>query len=90
MAEGVHARTQVGFLILLILNWIYVCSGQVLTPPTFNLAQGREITATATCGLEVAKPELYCQLTGVLDETEDPEDTGKEIIQVCRLIHRQN
>ena len=38
--------------------------GQVLTPPIFNLAASKQITATATCGEDVSEPELYCQLTG--------------------------
>lgn len=39
-------------------------SGKVLTPPYFNIAQGRNIQATATCGEGVANSELYCRLTG--------------------------
>ncbi|XP_047502805.1 laminin subunit alpha-like isoform X1 [Penaeus chinensis] len=48
--------------------WVLaLCTGasaQVLTPPYFNLAENRRITATATCGLDVADPELYCKLVG--------------------------
>ncbi|XP_071537849.1 laminin subunit alpha isoform X2 [Panulirus ornatus] len=39
-------------------------AAQVLTPPYFNLAENRRITATATCGENVAEPELYCKLVG--------------------------
>lgn len=39
-------------------------SGEVLTPPYFNLADGRRITATATCGEGTPEPELYCKLVG--------------------------
>lgn len=39
-------------------------AAQVLTPPYFNLAENRRITATATCGENVADPELYCKLVG--------------------------
>ncbi|XP_033099240.1 laminin subunit alpha-like [Anneissia japonica] len=36
---------------------------QALIPPSFNIAQGKKITATSTCGDE-GKAELYCKLTG--------------------------
>nr|CAD7569067.1 unnamed protein product [Timema californicum] len=36
----------------------------ILTPPYFNLAEGRRITATATCGEDTQGPELYCKLVG--------------------------
>lgn len=42
---------------------------EVLTPPYFNLAAGRKITATATCGDK--GPELYCKLVGANADTED-------------------
>lgn len=41
-----------------------LATGQVLTPPYFNLAESRRITATATCGEGVAEPEEYCKLVG--------------------------
>ncbi|KAK3871191.1 hypothetical protein Pcinc_023651, partial [Petrolisthes cinctipes] len=43
-------------------------TAQVLTPPYFNLAENRRITATATCGEGVADPELYCKLVGANNE----------------------
>lgn len=39
-----------------------------LTPPYFNLAEGRKISATATCGVETEEPELYCKLVGANTE----------------------
>nr|CAD7587185.1 unnamed protein product [Timema genevievae] len=39
-------------------------SAVILTPPYFNLAEGRRITATATCGEDTQGPELYCKLVG--------------------------
>ena len=36
----------------------------ILTPPYFNLAAGRRIYATATCGEGIQEPELYCKLVG--------------------------
>lgn len=41
-----------------------LAAGQVLTPPYFNLAENRRITATATCGEGVTEPEEYCKLVG--------------------------
>lgn len=41
---------------------------EVLTPPYFNLAEGRRITATATCGQGLQGPELYCKLVGANSE----------------------
>ncbi|XP_050725715.1 laminin subunit alpha-like isoform X5 [Eriocheir sinensis] len=41
-----------------------LAAGQVLTPPYFNLAENRRITATSTCGEGVAGPEEYCKLVG--------------------------
>jgi len=38
--------------------------GVILTPPYFNLAAGRRVYATATCGEEIQEPELYCKLVG--------------------------
>lgn len=37
---------------------------EILTPPYFNLATGRKIAATATCGEDTEGPELYCKLVG--------------------------
>lgn len=37
---------------------------EVLTPPYFNLAEGRRVTATATCGEGIEEPELFCKLIG--------------------------
>lgn len=39
-----------------------------LTPPYFNLAEGRHITASATCGVGTDGPELYCKLVGANTE----------------------
>lgn len=41
-----------------------------LTPPYFNLAEGRQISATATCGVGVEEPELYCKLVGANTEND--------------------
>lgn len=41
-----------------------------LTPPYFNLATGRKIHATATCGEDTDGPELYCKLVGANTEND--------------------
>lgn len=42
-----------------------------LTPPYFNLAEGRKISATATCGVDTDGPELYCKLVGANTENDN-------------------
>lgn len=54
--------------LLLALQWARPARPEVLTPPYFNLAEGRRITATATCGEGLQGPELYCKLVGANSE----------------------
>lgn len=57
------------FLPFLIINHVHP---EILTPPYFNLAEGKEITASATCGVDTTGPELYCKLVGAnADQNED-------------------
>lgn len=42
-----------------------------LTPPYFNLAEGRKISSTATCGVDTDGPELYCKLVGANTENDN-------------------
>jgi len=56
-------------LMLLILA-VGGSDGQALTPPNFNLAVGRQVEATSTCGVGVTEPELYCKLTGANPDKE--------------------
>lgn len=44
-----------------------------LTPPYFNLAEGRHISATATCGVGTDGPELYCKLVGANTEHDNTQ-----------------
>lgn len=46
-----------------------------LTPPYFNLAEGRKIAASSTCGLDIDGPELYCKLVG--SHTDDQQNKSK-------------
>lgn len=43
-----------------------------LTPPYFNLAEGRKILASSTCGVDIDGPELYCKLVG--SHTDDQQN----------------
>lgn len=54
--------------LLLLLMLSRQARSEVLTPPYFNLAEGRRITATATCGEGTQGPELYCKLVGANSE----------------------
>lgn len=55
-----------------LLLIIRVSRSEILTPPYFNLAEGKEIVASATCGVDTPGPELYCKLVGAnADQDED-------------------
>ena len=47
-------------------------SNSELTPPYFNLAEGRKISASSTCGIDIDGPELYCKLVG--SHTDDQQN----------------
>ena len=71
------ARAHCGLNVLIapaLLLFFVFCPhmgfGEVLTPPYFNLAENRRITATATCGQDVSQAELYCKLVGANAERE--------------------
>ena len=73
IANGLHYSSIKLLFVLIVINCVFVDfnNGAVLTPPYFNLAQGRNITATATCGVNVPGPELFCRLVGAtgIDES---------------------
>jgi len=62
--EGMALLLQVAVL----AAWAHVAAAELLTPPYFNLAEGRRISATATCGEGTPGPELYCKLVGATTE----------------------
>lgn len=66
-------RTKILVLALGVLGVLGVLAppagAEILTPPYFNLAEGRNITATATCGDDEA--ELYCKLVGANAENDE-------------------
>ncbi|XP_018008782.1 laminin subunit alpha [Hyalella azteca] len=55
---------SVTYVLLYLFTQSSVVLSEVLTPPYFNLAENRRITATATCGEAVPQEELYCKLIG--------------------------
>ena len=57
-------------LLFLVLCLSAVTAQEVLQPPYFDIAKGKNITATATCGEDYTAPagqngELFCALAGV-------------------------
>lgn len=56
---------QYSFLLVFIFGTMHIDNVESeLTPPYFNLAEGRKIAASATCGENTDGPELYCKLVG--------------------------
>ena len=62
----------------------------VLAPKYFNLATGKKIEATATCG--TLKPEVFCKLSAGSDYLQDPDEalirylgtgTGGQFCDLC-------
>jgi len=69
---GVNIKLFFATTLLLLLCAINHVQSQVLTPPYFNLAVGRRIEATSTCGVGVSdEPELFCKLTGANPDKDD-------------------
>lgn len=58
--------------VLLIICVSHSTKAETLTPPYFNLAEGRKITASSTCGVDIDGPELYCKLVG--SHTDDQQN----------------
>lgn len=51
--------------ILVAFATVVTVSGEVLSPPYFNLAEGSSITASSTCGVDIpTSKERFCRLTG--------------------------
>ncbi|XP_051171945.1 laminin subunit alpha [Leptopilina boulardi] len=69
------------FLPFFLFNQVY---SEILTPPYFNLAEGKEITASATCGVDTTGPELYCKLVGAnADQKEDINLIQGQVCDYC-------
>ncbi|XP_046433556.1 laminin subunit alpha [Neodiprion fabricii] len=70
-------------LVILAIAAVFA-RGEILTPPYFNLADGREISATATCGVDTPGPELYCKLVGAnADQDEDINLIQGQVCDYC-------
>ena len=78
MAEA-RPHATIGVLYAL-LSTICIASGQVLTPPYFNLAVDRVIEASATCG-EGVDAELFCKLTGATPGIQGEDLNEYNVIQ---------
>ncbi|XP_015602424.1 laminin subunit alpha [Cephus cinctus] len=73
-----------GFLSVLVLFVVHQVNSEILTPPYFNLAEGREIIASATCGVDHPEPELYCKLVGAnADQDEDINLIQGQVCDYC-------
>ncbi|KAG1696659.1 Laminin subunit alpha [Nymphon striatum] len=70
-------------LVNIVLMHSNMGASQVLTPPYFNLAVGRRITASATCGVGVSESELYCKLVGANTDKQDNPNINLIQGQVC-------
>ncbi|XP_026299731.1 laminin subunit alpha [Apis mellifera] len=67
---------------------VHQTRNEILTPPYFNLAEGKEIIASATCGVDTPGPELYCKLVGA--NADQHEDINLIQGQVCDYCDADN
>lgn len=81
-APGRRTRKMARRLALLLLCACALARAEILTPPYINLALGKKITATATCGDE--GPELYCKLVGANADHDEHVIQGQVKIFVCK------
>lgn len=65
-----HKAANSYAIVALIVSLIFEATKAELTPPYFNLAEGRRIHSTATCGVDTDGPELFCKLVGANTENE--------------------
>ena len=63
-------RFEAVLLVQLLLVGCTRVRSEILTPPYFNLADGKSIDASSTCGVGSGGPERYCQLVGANSEEE--------------------
>ncbi|XP_033329969.2 laminin subunit alpha [Megalopta genalis] len=79
------------WLLAASLAWfllLHQAKAKILTPPYFNLAEGKEIIASATCGVDTPGPELYCKLVGA--NADQHEDINLIQGQVCDYCDPEN
>jgi len=78
-------------VILVIANLCTVfVKSEVLTPPYFNIAEGRRITASSTCGEGIQdKAEWYCKLVGSTSDTDTPNIINGQVRIDTRITQFQ-
>lgn len=76
------ARTMAAPALIALFVFLHTSTAEILTPPYFNLALGKTISATATCGDE--GPELYCKLVGANLDHDEQVIQGQ--VSVCFSI----
>ncbi|CAK9798131.1 Laminin subunit alpha [Anthophora quadrimaculata] len=76
------------FFTSLLTLLVHQTRNEILTPPYFNLAEGKEIIASATCGVDTPGPELYCKLVGA--NADQHEDINLIQGQVCDYCDADN
>ena len=73
-------------LVALVNSQNFPAGSPVLTPPYFNLAYERRVSATSTCGEGNVAEERFCKLTGA-DPTEGHNEgsviEGGQLCDVC-------
>ena len=87
MAWRVERSIQLLFATILYLQ---MASAQILTPTYFNVAYGKDISATATCGEGIPDPERgerYCKLTGNTGDVFRPDETDIIHGQYCDVCN---
>lgn len=80
-------------LIIATILCLNTALAQILTPTYFNVASGKRITATATCGEGIPEPErgeLYCKLTGNTGDVFRPAETDIIHGQYCDYCNIYN
>lgn len=83
-------RTSLSVTTVLLFAWLNISLAEVLTPPYFNLAQGRRIYASATCGESpdgLPQHEMYCNLVGATTDADDAHNVIGGQVCRCNLIH---
>ena len=84
MASDVQRPALKLLLVFSLLSVLNATFAEVLTPPYFNLAVKKHVSATSTCGYGVSEPELFCKLTGA-----NRDNVRTEVLEDFELIRGQ-
>ena len=64
-------RVIISVWLIVVIEQARFGDGSTLTPPYFNLAEGKNISASSTCGVGIEQGrELYCKLVGANTDNE--------------------